>query len=58
STSEEQLWSIVKSNSLDFNAWTALIEETEMVAENSRCVMVIGRSTQTMKHAWHLSTKS
>ncbi|KAI3870204.1 hypothetical protein MKX03_025800 [Papaver bracteatum] len=34
STAEERLWSIVKSNSLDFNAWTALIEETEKVAED------------------------
>ncbi|KAI3943911.1 hypothetical protein MKW92_025834 [Papaver armeniacum] len=33
-TTEERLWSIVKSNSLDFNAWTALIEETEKVAED------------------------
>ncbi|KAI3957800.1 hypothetical protein MKX01_024912 [Papaver californicum] len=33
--SEERLWSIVKSNSLDFNAWTALIEETEKVAEDN-----------------------
>ncbi|KAI3943912.1 hypothetical protein MKW92_025835 [Papaver armeniacum] len=35
STAEERLWSIVKSNSLDFNAWTALIEETEKVAEDN-----------------------
>ncbi|KAI3915646.1 hypothetical protein MKX01_015471 [Papaver californicum] len=34
-TAEERLWSIVKSNSLDFNAWTALIEETEKVAEDN-----------------------
>lgn len=33
STEEERLWNIVKANSLDFNAWTALIEETEKVAE-------------------------
>ncbi|KAI3943915.1 hypothetical protein MKW92_025838 [Papaver armeniacum] len=35
STAEERLWSIVRSNSLDFNAWTALIEETEKVAEGN-----------------------
>ncbi|XP_073318022.1 pre-mRNA-processing factor 39-1-like isoform X3 [Primulina huaijiensis] len=33
SAEEERLWSIVKANSLDFNAWTSLIEETERVAE-------------------------
>ncbi|XP_057483060.1 uncharacterized protein LOC130769815 isoform X2 [Actinidia eriantha] len=27
----EQLWSIVRANSIDFNVWTALIEETEDV---------------------------
>ncbi|KAJ6339066.1 hypothetical protein OIU76_008516 [Salix suchowensis] len=32
SAEEEQLWSIVKANSLDFDAWTALIDETEKVA--------------------------
>ncbi|KAJ8899470.1 hypothetical protein K2173_018444 [Erythroxylum novogranatense] len=32
STEEERLWSIVKANSLDFDTWTALIEETEKVA--------------------------
>ncbi|XAR58674.1 hypothetical protein NMG60_11014159 [Bertholletia excelsa] len=32
---EERLWSIVRTNSLDFNAWTALIEETERVSENN-----------------------
>ncbi|KAJ8749091.1 hypothetical protein K2173_013698 [Erythroxylum novogranatense] len=32
SAEEERLWSIVKANSLDFDAWTALIEETEKVA--------------------------
>ncbi|XVF81058.1 hypothetical protein PTKIN_Ptkin15bG0125900 [Pterospermum kingtungense] len=32
---EERLWSIVRANSLDFNAWTALIEETEKVSENN-----------------------
>ncbi|XVE77979.1 hypothetical protein DITRI_Ditri13aG0107400 [Diplodiscus trichospermus] len=32
---EDRLWSIVRANSLDFNAWTALIEETEKVAENN-----------------------
>ncbi|MBA0832112.1 hypothetical protein Goarm_016520, partial [Gossypium armourianum] len=30
-----RLWSILRANSLDFNAWTALIEETEKVAENN-----------------------
>ncbi|KAM7496144.1 hypothetical protein LguiA_020558 [Lonicera macranthoides] len=29
---EERLWSIVRANSLEFNAWTALIEETEKMA--------------------------
>lgn len=33
STEEGRLWNIVKANSLDFNVWTALIEETEKVAE-------------------------
>ncbi|EOX94326.1 Tetratricopeptide repeat (TPR)-like superfamily protein, putative isoform 1 [Theobroma cacao] len=32
---EERLWSIVRANSLDFNAWTTLVEETEKVAENN-----------------------
>ncbi|KAL2470576.1 Tetratricopeptide repeat (TPR)-like superfamily protein [Abeliophyllum distichum] len=33
-TAEEQrLWSIVTANSLDFNAWTSLIEETERTSE-------------------------
>ncbi|KAE8692172.1 ras GTPase-activating protein-binding protein 2-like [Hibiscus syriacus] len=32
---EDRLWNIVRANSLDFNAWTALIEETEKVAENN-----------------------
>ncbi|KAK8289164.1 hypothetical protein V6Z11_D07G171200 [Gossypium hirsutum] len=35
SAEEERLWSILRANSLDFNAWTALIEETEKVAENN-----------------------
>lgn len=30
---EDRLWSIVKANSSDFNAWTALLEETEKLAE-------------------------
>ena len=30
---EDRFWSIVRANSLDFNAWTTLIEETEKVAE-------------------------
>ncbi|KAF2307137.1 hypothetical protein GH714_025041 [Hevea brasiliensis] len=29
---EERLWSILRANSLDFDAWTALIDETEKVA--------------------------
>lgn len=33
SAEEERLWSIVRTNSLDFNAWTALIEETERIWE-------------------------
>lgn len=32
SAEEERLWSIVRANSLEFNAWTALIEETEKMA--------------------------
>ncbi|KAL2455544.1 Tetratricopeptide repeat (TPR)-like superfamily protein [Forsythia ovata] len=33
-TAEEQrLWSIVTANSLDFNTWTSLIEETERTSE-------------------------
>ncbi|KAA8550706.1 hypothetical protein F0562_002390 [Nyssa sinensis] len=32
SVEEDRLWSIVRANSLDFNAWTALIEETEKMA--------------------------
>ncbi|KAE8660399.1 cysteine-rich repeat secretory protein 3-like isoform X1 [Hibiscus syriacus] len=32
---EERLWSIVRANSLDFNAWTTLIEETEKLAGNN-----------------------
>ncbi|GER24959.1 pre-mRNA-processing factor [Striga asiatica] len=35
STEEERLWSIVKTNSLDFDAWTALIEETERMSEGN-----------------------
>ncbi|XP_047319841.1 pre-mRNA-processing factor 39-2-like isoform X2 [Impatiens glandulifera] len=34
SSEEERLWNIIKTNSLEFNAWTVLIEETEKVAEN------------------------
>ncbi|KAG8477807.1 hypothetical protein CXB51_027768 [Gossypium anomalum] len=34
---EDRLWSILRANSLDFNAWTALIEETEKVAEFPLC---------------------
>ncbi|KAG5567378.1 hypothetical protein RHGRI_002807 [Rhododendron griersonianum] len=35
SAEEERLWSIVRTNSLDFNAWTALIEETERIWEGN-----------------------
>ncbi|KAM5563320.1 pre-mRNA-processing factor 39 [Rosa sericea] len=35
SAEEDRLWNIVRANSLDFNAWTALIEETEKVAEDN-----------------------
>lgn len=33
SAEEERLWSIVTTNSLDFDAWTALIDETERTSE-------------------------
>lgn len=33
SAEEERLWSIVRANSLDFGAWTALIEEAEKMSE-------------------------
>ncbi|THF99737.1 hypothetical protein TEA_001139 [Camellia sinensis var. sinensis] len=35
SADEERLWSIVRANSLDFNTWTALIDESEKVAEEN-----------------------
>ncbi|KAJ8534631.1 hypothetical protein K7X08_016359 [Anisodus acutangulus] len=35
SPEEERLWSIVRTNSLDFNTWTALIEETEKMSEGN-----------------------
>lgn len=35
SPEEERLWNLVRVNCLDFNSWTALIEETEKVAEVS-----------------------
>nr|AEF01213.1 PRP39 [x Doritaenopsis hybrid cultivar] len=35
SAEEERLWNAVRINCLDFNAWTALIEETEKVAETN-----------------------
>ncbi|KAF2292686.1 hypothetical protein GH714_026699 [Hevea brasiliensis] len=69
---EERLWSIVRANSLDFDAWTALIDETEKLAGdkilkirkvydafwlNSHCVMGIGRSMQIMRHELVLWTK-
>ncbi|KAL6867622.1 hypothetical protein ACP4OV_015646 [Aristida adscensionis] len=34
SAEEARLWSVVTANSSDFNAWTALIDETEKNAEN------------------------
>lgn len=39
SAEEERLWNIVMTNSLDFDAWTALIEETERMSEV--CFMVL-----------------
>lgn len=36
SAEEERLWSIVTTNSLDFDAWTALIDETERMSEVCR----------------------
>lgn len=35
SAGEDRLWSAVTANGLDFDAWTALIDETEKVAENN-----------------------
>ncbi|XP_010475046.1 PREDICTED: pre-mRNA-processing factor 39-like isoform X1 [Camelina sativa] len=35
SPEEERLWNIVKANSLEFNAWTALIDETERIAQDN-----------------------
>ncbi|CAA7015367.1 unnamed protein product [Microthlaspi erraticum] len=35
SPEEERLWTIVRANSLEFNAWTALIEETERIAQDN-----------------------
>ncbi|ESW34589.1 hypothetical protein PHAVU_001G164500 [Phaseolus vulgaris] len=35
SAEEDRLWNIVRANSLDFSAWTSLIEETEKVAEDN-----------------------
>ncbi|GAB2281828.1 hypothetical protein Dimus_016392 [Dionaea muscipula] len=35
SAEEERLWSIVRANSSDFNAWTSLIEETEKTAADN-----------------------
>lgn len=32
---EERLWNMVRANCLDFNSWTALIDETEKAAEVS-----------------------
>lgn len=35
SAEEERLWNVVGANSLDFDAWVALIDETEKVAQVS-----------------------
>ncbi|CAH2038975.1 unnamed protein product [Thlaspi arvense] len=35
SPEEERLWNIVRANSLEFNAWTALIDETERIAQDN-----------------------
>ncbi|KAJ6852808.1 pre-mRNA-processing factor 39 isoform X1 [Iris pallida] len=35
SAEEVRLWNMVKTNCLDFNSWTALIDETEKVAEDN-----------------------
>ncbi|KAK4785958.1 hypothetical protein SAY86_002647 [Trapa natans] len=35
SVEEERLWNVVNANSLDFDAWVALIEETEKVAQEN-----------------------
>ncbi|VVA89898.1 unnamed protein product [Arabis nemorensis] len=35
SPEEERLWNIVRANSVEFNAWTALIEETERIAQDN-----------------------
>ncbi|KAL2321089.1 hypothetical protein Fmac_030058 [Flemingia macrophylla] len=35
SAEEDRLWNIVRANSLDFTAWTSLIEETEKVSEDN-----------------------
>ncbi|GMH25917.1 hypothetical protein Nepgr_027760 [Nepenthes gracilis] len=35
SAEEERLWSIVRTNSLEFSAWTSLIEETERTTEDN-----------------------
>ncbi|KAH9729132.1 tetratricopeptide repeat (TPR)-like superfamily protein [Citrus sinensis] len=32
---EDRLWNIVKANSSDFSAWTALLEETEKLAQDN-----------------------
>lgn len=33
SAEEERLWNIVTTNSLEFDAWTALIDETERTSD-------------------------
>ncbi|XP_024966810.1 pre-mRNA-processing factor 39 isoform X2 [Cynara cardunculus var. scolymus] len=35
SPEEDRLWNMVRANTLDFNAWTALIEETEKTSEDN-----------------------
>lgn len=40
---EERLWSVVKENAADFNAWTALITETEkLVSSAGECLTSLG----------------
>ncbi|KZV32962.1 pre-mRNA-processing factor 39 [Dorcoceras hygrometricum] len=40
SAEEERLWSIVTANSLDFSAWTSLLEETERISEVERFLKI------------------
>ncbi|RXI05071.1 hypothetical protein DVH24_006328 [Malus domestica] len=47
SVEEDGLWNIVRAISLDFDAWTTLIEETEKVAESS---LVLRHSINTVSN--------